>query len=173
MNAEVYQWAVVGAGPAGIAAVGKLIDHGIPGDKILWIDPAFKVGDLGQFWSQVSSNTRVALFVDFLNDVESFRFGEAAAQQFELLKLPLQDTCKLEHIVKPLQWVSDHLQQSTTARKESVKQMNLSGRQWTLTTEENEYKAKMSFWPPVPCLLRLIIRVLMSFLSKLRLIKRN
>ncbi|KTD51415.1 Pyridine nucleotide-disulfide oxidoreductase [Legionella quinlivanii] len=140
MSAEVFQWAVTGAGPAGIAAVGKLIDQGIPASEILWIDPAFKVGDLGQYWSEVSSNTRVSLFVDFLKNAQSFKFDEAA-EEFELLRLPPEETCKLEYIVKPLQWVSDHLRQSTTSRQESVQQINLSGRQWTLTTEKNEYKA--------------------------------
>ena len=36
-------WAVIGAGPAGIAAVGQLIDKGVSGEQILWIDPKFKV----------------------------------------------------------------------------------------------------------------------------------
>lgn len=44
---KTFQWLVIGAGPAGIAAVGKLIDHKIPGDQIGWLDPAFGVGDLG------------------------------------------------------------------------------------------------------------------------------
>ena len=42
-----YAWTVIGAGPAGIAAVGKLLDHGIAPEKIAWIDPAFAAGDLG------------------------------------------------------------------------------------------------------------------------------
>ena len=42
-----YAWTVIGAGPAGIAAVGKLLDHGIAGEDIAWIDPAFAAGDIG------------------------------------------------------------------------------------------------------------------------------
>ena len=34
-----YAWAVIGAGPAGIAAVGKLLDHGVADKDIVWIDP--------------------------------------------------------------------------------------------------------------------------------------
>ena len=44
---NLFQWLVTGAGPAGIAAVGKLLDAQIPKDKIGWLDPAFRVGDLG------------------------------------------------------------------------------------------------------------------------------
>ena len=42
MNKKPYQWAIVGAGPAGIAAVGKLLDHGITPKDILWLDLAFQ-----------------------------------------------------------------------------------------------------------------------------------
>ena len=66
MDKKTYQWAVVGAGPAGIAAVGKLLDNGILAEDILWFDPHFKVGDLGLHWHNVSSNTKVKFFNDFL-----------------------------------------------------------------------------------------------------------
>lgn len=49
MHNNKFQWAVIGAGPAGIAAVGKLLDHGVLPEDILWFDPHFKVGDLGLF----------------------------------------------------------------------------------------------------------------------------
>jgi cation diffusion facilitator CzcD-associated flavoprotein CzcO len=68
------EWIVVGAGPAGIAAVGKLIDHGISPKKIGWIDPDFQVGDLGKKWSQVSSNTTVDLFIRFLKNCKAFSY---------------------------------------------------------------------------------------------------
>ncbi|HXL73262.1 MAG TPA: pyridine nucleotide-disulfide oxidoreductase, partial [bacterium] len=37
-----YDWAIAGAGPAGIAALGQLLDRGIAGEKILWLDPHFE-----------------------------------------------------------------------------------------------------------------------------------
>lgn len=36
-----YEWTVIGAGPAGIAAVGRLLDHGVAAERIAWVDPAF------------------------------------------------------------------------------------------------------------------------------------
>ena len=69
MANNIYSWAVVGAGPAGIAAVGQLIDHGVKGEDIAWIDPEFNVGLLGRKWRSVSSNTRVSLFIKFLEKV--------------------------------------------------------------------------------------------------------
>jgi cation diffusion facilitator CzcD-associated flavoprotein CzcO len=43
-----FKWAIVGAGPAGIATVGLLLDNKVDARDILWIDPDFKVGDFGQ-----------------------------------------------------------------------------------------------------------------------------
>ena len=59
-----YAWTVIGAGPAGIAAVGKLLDRGIAGKDIAWIDPAFAAGDIGAKWRSVSSNTQVGVFLE-------------------------------------------------------------------------------------------------------------
>jgi cation diffusion facilitator CzcD-associated flavoprotein CzcO len=61
-----YRFAVIGAGPAGIATVGQLLDAGIPSDEIAWIDSHFAVGDFGMLWRNVPSNTRVSLFMRFL-----------------------------------------------------------------------------------------------------------
>ncbi len=36
-NKKNFEWCVIGAGPAGIAAVGKLLDHDILAQKILWL----------------------------------------------------------------------------------------------------------------------------------------
>lgn len=80
MNAELStvrtQWTIIGAGPAGIAFVGKLLDAGIQPSQITWIDPAFKVGDFGTLWRPVSSNTTVRLFLAFLNAAESFGYKD-------------------------------------------------------------------------------------------------
>jgi len=72
-----YAWTVIGAGPAGIAAVGRLLDQGIAPEKIAWVDPAFAGGDLGQRWRSVSSNTHVE---SLSNDGDRPLFGEKAME---------------------------------------------------------------------------------------------
>ncbi len=141
MTAKKFQWAVVGAGPAGIAAVGKLIDHGITPASILWIDPAFSVGDLGQYWQNVSSNTRVRLFTEFLHAVNAFSY-QTAPVDFELNHLPANETCPLRCVVEPLQWVSDHLCHSVHAEKAHIRSIALSKRQWILHSDSRTYHAQ-------------------------------
>jgi len=134
------QWAVIGAGPAGIAAVGKLLDNGVAPDAILWLDPHFHVGDLGGLWNNVSSNTSVSRFTDFLRNATSFAYHEAP-ERFPINHLPLEETCILHEVVQPLQWISDHLRQQVLSVKTSIKRMDLSERVWTLTADDQSFKA--------------------------------
>ena len=140
-NKNIVKWAVVGAGPSGIAAVGKLLDSGIAPASILWLDPNFKVGDLGIFWRNVSSNTKVKYFNDFLLAASSFTYKNAAPN-FALHNLPPEETCTLKYIVEPLQWVSDQLAQQVETEKTSIKTMHLSERVWSLCSEKQTFKAQ-------------------------------
>ncbi|KTD48550.1 putative glutamate synthase subunit beta [Legionella rubrilucens] len=139
MSKTSFEWAVVGAGPAGIAAVGKLLDHGIKPASILWLDPQFNVGDLGQLWSNVSSNTSVKRFIDFLNDAASFRYNDAP--DFRLNQLPPESTCTLKYIVEPLQWISDHLRRDVHSVKTTIHTMALTRRTWSLDNGKDSFKA--------------------------------
>lgn len=141
MRNNKFQWAVIGAGPAGIASVGKLLDHGIPPEHILWVDPYFKVGDLGLFWPNVSSNTKVKLFKNFLLAVNSFGYQESPID-FQLNHLPEDETCTLGFVVEPLQWVTEHLLKKVQAVKTTIHSMFLSERLWSLSSDTERYYAK-------------------------------
>lgn len=141
MNQNIFSWAVIGAGPAGIATVGKLLDKGVAAHEILWVDPYFQVGDFGRLWSQVSSNTRVKLFVDFLNAVDSFNIAQAA-NLFPLNNLNPSSTCKLAYMAEPLQWITNHLRKRVKTREEAIRQITLRHRSWILSGEKNTFIAK-------------------------------
>ncbi|MBN9230109.1 MAG: pyridine nucleotide-disulfide oxidoreductase [Legionella sp. 40-6] len=138
---KIFSWGVIGAGPAGIATVGKLLDKGIPAHDILWVDPYFQVGDFGRLWSQVSSNTRAKLFVDFLNALESFNFAQVA-KSFPLSHVDPDVTCKLAYMAEPLQWVTDKFRERVVTQTEHIRQISLRRRSWVLTGEKNTYAAK-------------------------------
>ena len=141
MNNQLrYDWAVVGAGPAGIAAVGKLIDAGVLADKILWIDPQFSVGDLGQFWSQVSSNTTVLRFLDFLASSTAFAYDRTQSD-FRLNQLPLEKTCRLSDVVEPLQGVTEELRKRVVSVCGAVQKLSLTNRLWHLKTDFDIFQA--------------------------------
>ena len=56
-----YPWLVIGAGPAGIASGGLLLESGLRGENIVWVDPCFNVGDIAQYWGEVYRNTKDCL----------------------------------------------------------------------------------------------------------------
>jgi hypothetical protein len=117
-----YTWAVIGAGPAGIAAVGNLLDYGVLGSEILWIDPQFTVGDFGSRWKNIPSNTKVQLFLKFLHACDAFSYS-ACDQSFELNKTPAEETCLLSLMVEPLQWVTKQLQSKVDIKKDFVENL--------------------------------------------------
>ncbi|KLO25803.1 pyridine nucleotide-disulfide oxidoreductase [Mycolicibacter heraklionensis] len=135
-----HSWAVIGAGPAGIAAVGRLLDHGVPGDEIVWIDPDFAAGDVGTKWRAVPGNTHVSLFLDYLNGSPSFRFAEAP--HFELTDIDPGHTCLLGHVADPLVWISQHLAERVTPIRAVATELTLRNRRWLVRTEEAKIEAK-------------------------------
>jgi len=141
MHNKPFQWAIIGAGPAGIAAVGKLLDAGIDPKSILWVDPQFNAGDLGSLWNNVSSNTTVKLFKEFFLASPAFMY-EHAPMDFELNHLPMKSTCRLGLVASPLQWVTQQLCQKIVAKKEMIQSLTLTNRLWHLQGESGAYHAK-------------------------------
>jgi hypothetical protein len=57
---KTVDYAVIGGGPAGILALGKILDKIGPKkfyDEVVWYDPKFRVGMFGEKWYNVPSNT--------------------------------------------------------------------------------------------------------------------
>lgn len=140
-NSHHYSWAVIGAGPAGIAVVGKLMDAGINSNKILWIDPEFKVGDFGGKWRKVSSNTKVSLFLKYLNACSAFNYSECP-EDFALNHLDPSQTCDLHYMADPLQWVTNHLKPKVVAIKGFVRQLKRKQTDWEIVLTNNTYYAE-------------------------------
>lgn len=127
-----FDWTVVGAGPSGIAAVGKLIDNHVEPKRIAWIDPSFMIGDFGTKWDKVPSNTQVSLFLKFLNASKAFDYS-SCPENFALHSLTPSDTCELSYMVHPLQWVSQVLRKKVFSEQNSVQSLKMKNRNWQVT----------------------------------------
>lgn len=136
----IYQWAVIGAGPAGIAAIGKLLDAGIAGKEIVWIDPRFTVGDFGALWTHVPSNTKVALFQKFLMNCMSFDYRDSP--DFPLKHAASDETCPLSWMAAPLQWVTDQLKQKVTHIQDVAESLLLRQRVWNISLKNAKAQAR-------------------------------
>ncbi|MBS0653890.1 MAG: pyridine nucleotide-disulfide oxidoreductase [Verrucomicrobia bacterium] len=140
-RSKQFKWAVVGAGPAGIAALGKLLDAGEDPNGIVWIDPDFCVGDLGKKWSSVPSNTTVELFLRFIHNCDAFEFDNHK-KRFTLEDLNPKETCSLEHIVAPLQWITDRLKGKVAASQSTAMALNLDKGFWEIKTDQSSLFAR-------------------------------
>ncbi|MEB4211342.1 pyridine nucleotide-disulfide oxidoreductase [Mycobacterium sp. 94-17] len=125
---------MIGAGPAGIAAVGRLLDHGVAAERIAWIDPAFAAGDIGQKWRSVSSNTHVALFLEYFNGSKAFRFSEAPPMP--LREIDPQETCVLGLVAEPLVWITEQLREQVDSLTTTATALFLQNRRWRVETEQ-------------------------------------
>jgi hypothetical protein len=140
MHGFTFAWAVIGAGPAGIAAIGKLLDLGVDPKKIAWIDPEFNVGDFGTRWRNVSSNTRVELFIRFFEGCSSFQY--ASSPDFEINEINPTQTCFLTLAADPLQWITDHLKNTVHSIQGKVLHLKLNERHWHLNVDNVALRAK-------------------------------
>lgn len=141
MTNTSFDWSVVGAGPGGIAAVGKLIDQGIDPKKILWIDPEFKVGDFGTCWRNVSSNTKVGLFWKYFAECRSFEY-DPVATNFVIHQEDPDATCFLSLAADPLQWITDNLKNKVHVAQDKVQHLKLVDRHWEITLRNHKLRAK-------------------------------
>lgn len=126
-----FEWVVVGAGPAGIAAVGQLIDANISLNKIAWIDPSFTVGDFGTAWRQVQSNTTIESFIKFYNAFKAFEFAHRP-QTFLIERAKPEGVCPLIIAAEPLRWITQTLRNKITSHCDKVLSLNLASIGWKL-----------------------------------------
>ncbi|EPS25987.1 hypothetical protein PDE_00923 [Penicillium oxalicum 114-2] len=102
---------VVGAGPAGVAVVGNLLERQL--GTIAWIDPSFESGRVHRKYREVPSNTKVALFQSFATAVEPFRTvieNTPKPNAFtRLAKLDQEQTCHLSYAADMIRSLTDGL----------------------------------------------------------------
>ncbi len=129
-------WSVIGGGPAGIITVSTLIDYGVPTDHIHWIDPAFSVGRLGAYYTNVPANTCVADFLDFLT--ASTTFIAAAQNSIQELNMtyPHASFQPLRVITRPLQCITNTLCNHVITHQTRATEFNLEHDGWHIQCED-------------------------------------
>lgn len=138
---KTYSWAIVGAGAAGIAVIGKLLDQGIKGADILWVDPSFESGDLGKLWRNVSSNTTVELFHKFFEVVDSFDYPSWRTN-FQMQNENPSHTCQLGLVADLLSEITKTLKGKVATEKGFVKNLSQGDRTWKLHTAEGIFESE-------------------------------
>ncbi|KAL3475354.1 pyridine nucleotide-disulfide oxidoreductase-domain-containing protein [Aspergillus californicus] len=144
---------VVGAGPAGLAVVGNLLEKQL--GKIVWIDPYFQAGRVNRKYREVPSNTKVALFQSFATAVQPFQSvinGTRIPNAFTTMaKLDQEKPCHLHHAADVVRALTDGIvkMDQVSARRGHVTAANLDHtRSWTVRIEDLDSHDEIEFLTP-------------------------
>lgn len=128
-----FNWAVIGAGPTGIACVAQLLDSGVDAKTIAWIDPAFETGDFGTRWRHVNSNTLVKSFVKAYTSFDSFEYNPDD-KKYLIDKLDPTKTCPLIIAAQPLHDFTRKFRNNVTNYTDFVTKLSRVDGLWLLST---------------------------------------
>ncbi|MDF1797042.1 MAG: hypothetical protein P1U63_10950 [Coxiellaceae bacterium] len=134
-----FEWIVIGAGPAGIASIGQLLELDVAADKIAWIDPHFKCGDFGQLWRKVDSNTPIESFEFFYKFCNAFNYGKQS-KPFFIEHMQSEKNCPLLVAAEPLLWITTQLRQQV---------LSVAGVVQSLHPTDNGWRAEVSTGQPL------------------------
>jgi hypothetical protein len=136
-NPADVDWAIIGAGPAGIVVVGLLLDLGIPAKKILWIDPEFNVGRLSNY-PAVPANSTLQSFIDFLNSCKTFRAMHSPALDSLVHYNPAKEY-PLGIITDSLRDITAGLCSQVVVVRSSLKALDFVDTVWKLNIEDKVF----------------------------------
>jgi hypothetical protein len=136
-------WTVVGAGPAGIAVVGLLIDLGIDAKSITWIDPEFNVGRLGNYYYNVPGNAHTKMYIDFLQACRSFQQCAPTAID-ELKKLDLMTAYPLHVIIDPLRDITECFKRQVVPVQGKINALHFENNRWHIGIDAGAHSLTIS-----------------------------
>ena len=113
-------WTVVGAGPAGIATIGVLLELGISEKDIVWVDPKFDVGRLGEYYYNVPGNAVTKNYVFFVQQCRVFNEFPSQARDKLFAESDSCEECILGFVVDPLLDITNHLRTKVTSVQDSL-----------------------------------------------------
>lgn len=131
MDAVLREYVVVGAGPAALCAVAKLVaEGGLEAKDLAWIDPVFKMGAFGTSLSSGSSvpgNTDVESYMKVINGIATLipacRVPEEVWNGFKIAELDKTNrvnTCPIKIASEPLKYIGDKLADLVTKVLDTV-----------------------------------------------------
>lgn len=138
---QCYDWAIVGAGFAGITALAVLINEEIEPKTIAWIDPEFNVGRVGKYYREVPGNIQAKHLTEYVENCPLFKGIESAALE-KLYTYDPEQFQFLEVIVDPLLDFTAYLQNMVVPIQDAVVSLTRIGDYWDVETSTSVLHAK-------------------------------
>ena len=134
-----FNWTVVGAGSAGVASVGFLLEFGIPENEILWIDPEFNVGRMGKYYYNVPGNALTRNYTIFIKSCRVFNEFPSASRDALMKYSDSTEECMLGFIVDPLRDITQHLRTKINSIQTTVTSLEqVDDQTWKLQLPDHE-----------------------------------
>ena len=126
-----YQWAVVGAGLAGVTAMVVLLESGVDASSIIWIDPEFNMGRMGKYYRHVPANTKIQILQNYLNKCPVFQEFPSESRD-KLFLCDQEEFPLLDVIIDPLVDATHYLRSKVNSLQEMVIGVMSDGDGWIL-----------------------------------------
>jgi len=136
-----YDWAIVGAGFAGITALAILIDSGVEASTIAWIDPEFNVGRVGKYYREVPGNVTTNHLIEYVNNCPLFKEISSASLD-TLYTYPLEEFQPLHVIVDPLMDFTAYLHDMVVPIQSTVTGLTRTDDRWVLESSDGIINAE-------------------------------
>jgi thioredoxin reductase len=135
-----YEWAIIGAGPAGITTLAVLVESGVDPATIVWIDPQFTVGRMGKYYRNVPSNTKINQLKRYIQDCTLFAKFESSGKD-ALFACDPEGFYPLQTMVAPLADATDYLRSMITCLQDTAMRVDQDGQDWRITCTTNTITA--------------------------------
>jgi len=136
-----YDWAIVGAGFAGITALAVLLDAGVDPSAVAWIDPEFNVGRVGKYYGEVPGNIQTKHLIEYVEKCPYFK-SIISPSLLTLYTYPAEQFQQLQVIVDPLLDFTAHLQNMVVPIKDSISSLQRIDNYWVLESSDKTLCAK-------------------------------
>ncbi len=136
-----YDWAIVGAGFAGITALAVLLDAGVDPSAVAWIDPEFNVGRVGKYYGEVPGNIQTKHLIEYVEKCPYFK-TIISPSLLTLYTYPAEQFQQLQVIVDPLLDFTAHLQNMVVPIKDCISSLQRVDNCWILESSDGTFCAK-------------------------------
>jgi len=133
---QPYEWAIVGAGLAGITALAVLIESGIKPSSIVWIDPEFNVGRVGKYYRNVPGNVQASRLILYVNNCPYFKDICSSSLNALYNNYDLDEFQPLHVIADPLIDFTAYLCNKVVSIKDTITELKRINDYWALEGTE-------------------------------------
>lgn len=135
-----YEWAVVGAGLAGITSIAVLLENGVDASTIIWIDSEFNMGRMGKYYRNVPANTNILILRNYFKSCPILQQFPCPNRE-KLFGCNPEEYPLLETIIDPLIDATHYLRSLVHSLSETVTSVESAGEEWMLICSSTKIQA--------------------------------